>query len=92
MGARLSYHSIAFSPDDRRLAAGTGEGSIKIWDVASCQEVATLRGHTFFVMQVAFHPAGDLLISSTWPVGGPVRVWRAAPMAEVDRMNVAPDR
>ncbi|MGA2865166.1 MAG: protein kinase [Verrucomicrobiota bacterium] len=92
VGARLSYHAVAFSPDDRRLAAGTGEGSIKIWDVASRQEVATLRGHTHFVTQVAFHPAGDLLISSTWPAGGPVRVWRAAPLAEVDRLEVAPGR
>ena len=37
---------MALSPDGRRLANGASDGRISIWDVASRQEVATLRGES----------------------------------------------
>jgi len=39
----LGGHSVAFSPDSRRLAAGSsGHESIRLWDVESKQELLTL--------------------------------------------------
>jgi len=58
-GARLAFHSVAFSPDDRRVVAGTGEGSIKVWDVITLEEVATLQCPGAFVETVVFHPAAS---------------------------------
>jgi hypothetical protein len=38
--------SVAFSPDGRRLASASQDGTVKVWDAATGQEVLTLKGHT----------------------------------------------
>lgn len=75
------FTSVALSPDGRRLAAGAGDGRITIWDLASHQEVATLEGHPESVMQLAFTPEGDHLVSAS---KDQLRVWRAASWAEIE--------
>jgi WD40 repeat protein len=47
---------VAFSPDGKRLAIGDKEYTVKIWDVGTGQELATLRGHSGDVCAVAFSP------------------------------------
>ena len=75
------YHCLALSPDGRRFAAGASDGRITIWDVASHQEVATLEGHQESVMQLAFTPDGDHLVSVS---KDQLRVWRAPSWTETD--------
>jgi WD40 repeat protein len=70
-------YGVAFSPDDRWLAAGGGDwgwGSVRLWDVATRQPLTTLTGHTAFVHCVAFSPDGTLLATGAgdWSV----RIWR----------------
>jgi WD40 repeat protein len=73
--------SVAFSPDSRTLAVGyddqTGpnQETLMLWDVATRQERANLRGHGAMVSCVAFAPDGQTLISAgydklikTWDV------------------------
>jgi WD40 repeat protein len=61
--------SVAFSPDSRRLATAGGQwgmpGEIKVWDVASGEELLTLRGHTDEIMAVAFSADGWLASASS---------------------------
>jgi WD40 repeat protein len=59
--------SLAFSADDRWLAAGTENGTVFVWDMAS-------RSHRVFnarsdVTCIAFSPAGRLLAFGTWGSG-----------------------
>jgi WD40 repeat protein/serine/threonine protein kinase len=76
-----TYDCVALSPDGRRFAAGTSDGPITIWDVASHQEVATLEGHEESVRQLAFTPEGDHLVSVS---KDQLRVWHAPSWAEIE--------
>ena len=73
--------SIAFAPDGKRLATGSSEGIVRLWEVATGQELLALKGHTDFVSAVAFSPDGQLLVSGSQD--GTVRFWRAATRQEV---------
>ena len=57
--------SVAFSPDGKTLASGSEDETIKLWDVATGKEQATLKGHTHAVCSVAFSPDGKTLASGS---------------------------
>ncbi|MGB6177136.1 MAG: hypothetical protein WBF43_12555 [Methylocella sp.] len=52
---------VAFSPDGRTLASGSGDKTIKLWGMASGELLRTLTGHTNSVVSVAFSPDGGRL-------------------------------
>jgi WD40 repeat protein/serine/threonine protein kinase len=79
-GHALWVNTAAFSPDGKRLATGSTDETIKIWDLTTGQEILTLRGHTAAVGELRFSPDGHRLMSVS--IDGTVRVWDATPVAE----------
>jgi WD40 repeat protein len=71
---------VAFSRDGRRIATGSEDRTVRLWDAASGQEVLTLKGHTDIVRCVGFSNDGCRLVSGGWD--HTVRVWDARPLGD----------
>jgi glucose repression regulatory protein TUP1 len=57
--------SIAISPNDRFIAAGSIDSAVRIWDVGTGALLHKLLGHKNPVYSVIFNPDGSGLISSS---------------------------
>ncbi len=68
--------AVAFSPDGTLLAAGSKEGTIKVWNVTSETEVATLAGHADQVASLDFSSDGSMLASGSFD--RTVKLWNVA--------------
>jgi hypothetical protein len=68
--------SVALSPDDKILASGSTDRTIRLWDVATGQELRTLTGHEDRVTSVLFSPNGKTLASAS--DDETVKLWQVA--------------
>lgn len=73
-GRRAS--SVAFSPDERLLASGAGDGGVIVWNLEEGKAEVRLSGHHSRITDLAWSPDGEMLASSS--VDGTVYLWNAA--------------
>lgn len=77
--------SLAFSPCSRYLASGSGwrrgmgikKVAIRLWNIASGENIATFRGHPTDIQCLAFSPDGTILASGGY--GGTIMLWDVKP-------------
>lgn len=67
--------AIAISPDAKTLAIATQDGMLKLFNLPTLREVASLKGHLTYIKGVSFSPDGQTLISSG---DDATRIWRAS--------------
>ncbi|KAF9237048.1 quinon protein alcohol dehydrogenase-like superfamily [Melanogaster broomeanus] len=57
---------IAFSPDNQRIASGSSDGSVRLWDALSGKEVLNImQGHQGAVYGLVFSNDGSMLVSAS---------------------------
>lgn len=65
--------ALEFSPDGTRLAIGSADHKITVWDIPSGQMWATLSDDTRNVKRLAWRPDGHVLVSAS--TDNTLRLW-----------------
>eukprot|EP01018_Ginkgo_biloba_P020734 Gb_18371 [translate_table: standard] len=65
--------SVSFSPDGRQLASGSGDTTVRFWDLNTQSPLYTCTGHRNWVLCIAWSPDGKQLVSGS--KDGDLRIW-----------------
>ncbi len=98
-GHSANVVSLAISPDGQTLFSGSGDKTIKIWQLSSGQELRTLTGHHSGVTALAISPDGQTLVSGS--ADSTIKIWQLSTGQElhtlrghssyVDSLAISPD-
>lgn len=80
-----NHHSVALSPDERLLAVGSLDGTIKIWDLSGRRLVKPFRPQTIPIYGLRFWDRGKTLLSYAlvWNRQIAVQRWDVATWGEI---------
>jgi WD40 repeat protein len=75
--------SLALAPDRRHILAGSGDGRLRVWDLATEEMTESVLAHDDWAFTVKFHPGGDLL--ATGGGDGLIKLWSWPQLEEIGR-------
>jgi len=65
--------TIALSPNSKRVASGSEDGTVKLWEVETGKVIARWTEHSDCVASVCWSPIDERVLSGSWD--GTARVW-----------------
>jgi WD40 repeat protein len=75
-GHSSSVISVAISPDGNTLATASFDKTIKLWNLATGEQIRTLSGHSDEVISVAISPDGNTLATASFDKT--IKLWNLA--------------
>ncbi len=87
---------VVFPRDSKTLLAAAGDGTIRLWDIATAKEKKRMQGGSDGMRQIALSADGKLLATQAWvPVQGNghdgdhlIRIWDVAAGKEIGAIDV----
>ncbi|CAJ2673397.1 unnamed protein product [Trifolium pratense] len=64
-GHKEAVLTVAFSPDGKQLASGSGDTTVRFWDITTQTPLYTCKGHKDWVLSIAWSPDGKYLASGS---------------------------
>jgi WD40 repeat protein/serine/threonine protein kinase len=85
-GHKQLVWSVAFSADGRTLASASDDSTVKLWNVASQQELLSIRRLGGALRGLLFSPDGRLLVgvANRSAEAGGLQIFRARPLSDID--------
>eukprot|EP01097_Dermamoeba_algensis_P010969 TRINITY_DN8338_c0_g1_i1.p1 TRINITY_DN8338_c0_g1~~TRINITY_DN8338_c0_g1_i1.p1 ORF type:complete len:371 (-),score=61.75 TRINITY_DN8338_c0_g1_i1:215-1327(-) len=68
--------SVQFSPDGSTLASGSGDTTVRIWDLNTETPEFTLKGHSNWVLVINWSPCGQKIASGG--MDNEIKIWEQA--------------
>lgn len=75
-GHTSDINAAAFSPNGRRIASASADGTLKLWDSETGKELRSLLGHKDSVTAVVFSASGAHLLTGS--SDNTVKLWDAS--------------
>ncbi len=75
VGHSSMVDTAAWSPDSKRIASGSFDNTVQVWDATTGRNVFTFRGHSDVVTTVVWSPDGKRIASGS--ADDTVQVWDA---------------
>ena len=75
-GDENSVLSVAISPDGKTIASSGGDGTIKLWNLATGKEISSLNAYSQQVNTVVIRPDGKTLVSAS--DDSTIKIWNLA--------------
>jgi WD40 repeat protein len=64
---------VVYSPDGTKIASGSGDKTLKIWNAKTGKCESTLSGHSNWVMSVAWNNDGSKLATGSYDKT--IKIW-----------------
>ncbi|MDZ7965263.1 MAG: trypsin-like peptidase domain-containing protein [Nostoc sp. DedSLP03] len=82
---KAQVNSVAISPDGKTLASGSYDNTIKIWNLATGEQIRILKGHYYSVNSVAFSLDGKTLASGS--EDNTIKIWNLITGQEISTLK-----
>jgi WD40 repeat protein len=84
-GHRERVTSLSWSPDSMKLASGSTDNTVRIWDITDGSPIRVIDAHISDVRSVAWSPNGELIASGSNE--GNFRIWDAHTGEVIDTLQ-----